>query len=65
MIRDLLVGYWPFLYPFAALVLGAAAVRMARGWNRRVARARRSLTEQDAARAGRPSPAPIDVEPMR
>lgn len=58
--RDLIIGYWPAWFLGAALFVGWRVNR----WDERVARARVSLSELDAQRACRPSPAPIDVEPM-
>lgn len=63
--RDLLIGYWPLWYLATAVALVLVASWFSRWYQRRLTRARRSLTEIDAARAGRPSPAPIDVELMR
>lgn len=65
MIRNLLIGFWPFWYPvaFAAGFFVVACLRRLGG--RRLAKARRSLSEREVALAGRPSPAPIDVELMR
>lgn len=66
---DVLVGYWPLWYPVAAaagIFMGAWVCGwLSRWYKRRLARVRRSLSELEIARAGRPSPAPIDVEPMR
>jgi hypothetical protein len=63
--RDLILGYSPFWYPVAAAAGFFVVSQLRRPGARRLERARRSLSELEIARAGRPSPAPIDVEPMR
>jgi hypothetical protein len=66
VIRDLVVGSWPFWYPVAAAAGLFVASQLRRLGVRRLARARRTLSDVEIARAGRPSsPASIDVEPMR
>lgn len=65
MIRDLVVGYAPLWFLLGAIAVAAGVEWAGRRWDRRVSRARRSLSELEARAAVRPSPASIDVEPMR
>lgn len=64
--RDLFLGYWPLwlgLVWFAiAWITVVGACRAAALGDEQL---RAALDEREAARACRPSPAPIDVEPMR
>jgi hypothetical protein len=64
-LEQTLIGYWPLFYPFAAAALLALVALARRAGERRLRRARRALSDYEIARAGRPSPAPIDVEPLR
>lgn len=66
MMRDLLIGYWPLwlllgvMVGFALIAVGACRAAALGDEQMRAA-----LDEYETARACRPSPAPIDVEPMR
>jgi hypothetical protein len=63
---DLLIGYWPLWLGLVCFAIAAVTVigacRAAALGDEQLRAAR---DERRAALAGRPSPAPIDVEPMR
>lgn len=64
--RDMLVGYWPLWLLAGVLVaLVVIAWSACRAAARALHLAVLELDERAAARALRPSPAPIDVERMR
>jgi hypothetical protein len=59
--NDVLIGYWPF---WLLLVLGAGfSLCLARAAALGDSMGRSGLSEREAALAGRPSPAPIEIVP--